>query len=41
MLEQLGLNWKANKTALIELGYAFKVANCLGLTDEAESFVDE
>jgi len=30
MLDRLGLDWKANKTDLIELGYAFKVANCLG-----------
>lgn len=26
MLDRLGLDWKANKTDLIELGYAFKVA---------------
>lgn len=30
MLDRLGLDWKANKTDLIELGYAFKVANCFG-----------
>lgn len=29
-LQEIGLNWTANKTALIELGYAFKVAKCFG-----------
>jgi hypothetical protein len=39
MLEQLGLNWKANKTALIELGYAFKVANCFGSNLTAKDII--
>lgn len=30
MLDRLGLDRKANKTDLIELGYAFKFANCIG-----------
>ena len=30
MLDNIGLNWNANKTALIELGYAFKLAECFG-----------
>lgn len=30
VLESIGLNWTANKTALIELGYAFKLAECFG-----------
>lgn len=29
-IERIGLNWTANKTALIEIGYAFKVAKCFG-----------
>ncbi len=39
MLDQLGLNWKANKTALIELGYAFKVANCFGSNLTAKEII--
>lgn len=30
MIAGIGLNWTAHKTALIELGYAFKVAKCFG-----------
>lgn len=30
MLDRLVRDWKANKIDLIELGYAFKVANCFG-----------
>ena len=30
MLNGIALNWEANKSALIELGYAFKVAKCFG-----------
>ena len=30
MLDNIGLSWTANKTALIELGYAFKLAECFG-----------
>ena len=29
-IDDIALNWEANKSALIELGYAFKVANCFG-----------
>lgn len=39
MLDELGLNWKANKTALIELGYAFKVANCFGSNLTAKDII--
>ncbi len=39
MLNELGLNWKANKTALIELGYAFKVANCFGSNLTAKDII--
>ncbi len=39
MLNELGLNWKANKTALIELGYAFKVANCFGSNLTAKEII--
>lgn len=38
-LEEIGLNWTANKTALIELGYAFKVAKCFGTTLSAKDIV--
>lgn len=38
-LEEIGLNWTANKTALIELGYAFKVAKCFGTTLSAREIV--
>lgn len=30
-IDNITLNWEANKSALIELGYAFKVANCFGV----------
>lgn len=39
LLNELGLNWKANKTALIELGYAFKVANCFGSNLTAKEII--
>lgn len=39
MLERLGLDWKANKTDLIELGYAFKVANCFGTKLSAKDII--
>lgn len=39
ILNELGLNWKANKTALIELGYAFKVANCFGSNLTAKEII--
>ncbi len=36
---EIGLNWTANKTALIELGYAFKVAKCFGSNISAKEIV--
>lgn len=39
MLDRLGLDWKANKTDLIELGYAFKVANCFGSNLTAKDII--
>ena len=39
MLDRLGLDWKANKTDLIELGYAFKVANCFGTKLSAKDII--
>lgn len=38
-LQEIGLNWTANKTALIELGYAFKVAKCFGTSISAKEIV--
>lgn len=38
-LQEIGLNWTANKTALIELGYAFKVAKCFGTSISAKDIV--
>ena len=39
MPEEIGLSWRANKTALIELGYAFKVANCFGANLSAKDII--
>lgn len=39
MLDRIGLDWKANKTDLIELGYAFKVANCFGTKLSAKDII--
>lgn len=39
VLESIDLNWKAKKTALIELGYAFKVANCFGVNLSAKDII--
>lgn len=30
-IDNITLNWEAKKSALVELGYAFKVANCFGV----------
>ncbi len=38
---EIGLNWTANKTALIELGYAFKVAKCFGSNISAKEIVSK
>lgn len=39
MIEKIGLNWKANKSALIEIGYAFKVAKCFGSNVSAREII--
>lgn len=39
MIEKIGLNWKANKSALIEIGYAFKVAKCFGANVSAREII--
>ncbi len=38
---EIGLNWTANKTALIELGYGFKVAKCFGSNISAKEIVSK
>ena len=40
-MPEIGLNWTANKTALIELGYAFKVAKCFGSNISAKEIVSK
>ena len=40
-MSEIGLNWTANKTALIELGYAFKVAKCFGSNISAKEIVSK
>lgn len=39
MIEKIGLNWQANKSALIEIGYAFKVAKCFGAKVSAREII--
>lgn len=39
MIEKIGLNWQANKFALIEIGYAFKVAKCFGANVSAREII--
>lgn len=39
MIETIGLNWQANKSALIEIGYAFKVAKCFGANVSAREII--
>lgn len=39
MIKKIGLNWKANKSALIEIGYAFKVAKCFGSDVSAREII--
>ena len=39
MIEKIGLNWQANKSALIEIGYAFKVAKCFGANVSAREII--
>lgn len=40
-IERIGLNWTANKTALIEIGYAFKVAKCFGNNISAKEIIQK
>lgn len=40
-IERIGLNWTANKTALIEIGYAFKVAKCFGENITAKEIIQK
>ena len=39
MIEKISLNWQANKSALIEIGYAFKVAKCFGANVSAREII--
>ncbi len=39
MIDKIGLNWTAQKTALIEIGYAFKVAKCFGNNISAKEII--
>lgn len=41
LIERIGLNWTANKTALIEIGYAFKVAKCFGNNISAKEIIQK
>ena len=38
-IDRIGLNWAAQKTALIEIGYAFKVAKCFGANMSAKEII--
>lgn len=40
-IDRIGLNWTANKTALIEIGYAFKVAKCFGNNISAKEIIQK
>lgn len=40
-IERIGLNWTAQKTALIEIGYAFKVAKCFGNNVSAKEIIQK
>lgn len=40
-IERIGLNWTANKTALIEIGYAFKVTKCFGENITAKEIIQK
>ncbi len=41
LIDRVGLNWTANKTALIEIGYAFKVAKCFGNNISAKEIIQK
>jgi len=38
-IDNITLNWEAKKYALVELGYAFKVANCFGVNVTAKEII--
>ena len=38
-IDRIGLNWAAQKPALIEIGYAFKVAKCFGANISAKEII--
>ena len=40
-IPECSLNWTAKKTELVELGYAFKVANCFGTNISAKEIVSK
>lgn len=40
-IDRIGLNWTANKTALIEIGYAFKVTKCFGNNISAKEIIQK
>ena len=40
-IDDISLNWEANKSALIELGYAFKVANCFGTNVSVKEIINK
>lgn len=40
-IPECSLNWTAKKTELVELGYAFKVANCFGSNISAKEIVSK
>lgn len=40
MIDGIDLNWNAKKSELIELGYAFKVANCFGPNVSAKDIIN-
>lgn len=38
-IDNITLNWEAKKSALVELGYAFKVANCFGVNGTVKKII--
>lgn len=38
-IDNITLNWEAKKSALVELGYAFKVANCFGVNVSVKEII--
>lgn len=39
MIQDVGLNWSAKKTSLIEIGYAFSIAKCFGPNMTAKEII--